>query len=324
MNTKSFPFYVVVLALAITASNMKAQEVFIPDAGLNAAIRNALQKPNGPLTAEDMLSLKSLDACCQNISNTVGLEAASNLVELDLDNNNLTSFAFPTNFINLRSVNLAGNQITNVSFADGLTNLGTLVLEGNQISAISLPVGLTGLQTVELGENQFTNLVLRKDMGSLMVLDLGFGSLSNLTIPVGLTNLNVLDLSHNQLTSLTLPPDATNLSILQLAGNPFSSLVLSVESADSLLASTVAALRRDGISVSTYENFIRLGAPRLSPGNFQFTFEGPPGVYTIQSSVDLLAWNDLGSATNTTGTVDFSDPNTALFQRKFYRALLNP
>jgi hypothetical protein len=324
MNTKNSPFWALVLALTIVAQNIRAQEVFIPDAGLSAAIRDALQKPNGPLTGQDLLSLKSLDACCRSISSTEGLEAALNLVDLDLDNNNLSSFAFSTNFINLRSVNLAGNQITNVSFVDGLTNLGTLVLEGNQISTITLPEGLTGLLTLELGENQFAGLALPKDMGNLMVLDLGFGSLSNLTIPAGLTNLNVLALSHNQLTSLTLPPDATNLSILQLAGNPFSSLILTEESADSLLASTVASLRRDGISVSTYENFIRLGALRQSAGNFQFTLEGPPGVYTIQSSVDLLAWNDLGFITNGTGTVDFSDSNTALFQRKFYRAILNP
>ena len=39
-----------------------AQEVSIPDAGLNAAIREALQKPNGPLTEEDLLSLTDLDA----------------------------------------------------------------------------------------------------------------------------------------------------------------------------------------------------------------------------------------------------------------------
>ena len=38
----------------------QAQEVSIPDAVLNAAIRYALQKPAGPLTAEDLLSLTNL------------------------------------------------------------------------------------------------------------------------------------------------------------------------------------------------------------------------------------------------------------------------
>jgi len=53
-----------------------AQEVLIPDAGLNAAIRAALQKPNGPLSEQDLLSLSDLNASARNISNIIGLEAA--------------------------------------------------------------------------------------------------------------------------------------------------------------------------------------------------------------------------------------------------------
>ena len=52
-----------VLSLLVLASFMAptlAQEVFIPDPGLNAAIREALQKPNGPLTGQDLLSLTNL------------------------------------------------------------------------------------------------------------------------------------------------------------------------------------------------------------------------------------------------------------------------
>ena len=46
-----------------------AQEVSIPDPGLNAAIREALQKPFGPLTEQDLLSLTNLNARNRNVSN---------------------------------------------------------------------------------------------------------------------------------------------------------------------------------------------------------------------------------------------------------------
>src|SRR5262249_23950953 len=37
-------------------------EVSIPDPGLNAAVREALQKPSGPLTEQDLLGLEVLNA----------------------------------------------------------------------------------------------------------------------------------------------------------------------------------------------------------------------------------------------------------------------
>ena len=45
-----------------------AQDVSIPDPGLDAAIRQALNKPVGPLTAQDLLGLTNLDARSRSIS----------------------------------------------------------------------------------------------------------------------------------------------------------------------------------------------------------------------------------------------------------------
>src|SRR5260221_3939471 len=77
------------------------QEVSIPDPALNTAIRAALQKPNGPLTEQDLLSLTGLSASGRNISSVEGLDAARNLSILDLDSNSLTNFALPNALTNL-------------------------------------------------------------------------------------------------------------------------------------------------------------------------------------------------------------------------------
>src|SRR5213593_343769 len=71
----------------------RAQEVSIPDPGLNAAVRAALQKPSGPLTEQDLLTLTKLDASRRSVRSIAGLEAARNLVALDLQINRLTNFA---------------------------------------------------------------------------------------------------------------------------------------------------------------------------------------------------------------------------------------
>jgi hypothetical protein len=71
-----------VLALISFIGSGLAQEISIPDPGLNAAVRFALQKPTRPLTETDLLSLTSLIANSQNVSNTAGLENALNLTSL--------------------------------------------------------------------------------------------------------------------------------------------------------------------------------------------------------------------------------------------------
>src|SRR6185503_10831479 len=87
----------VLVGLANLVSSTFAQEVSIPDPNLNAVVRAALQKPNGPLTKLDMLGLTNLTAIFRNITNVQGLEAAQNLVSLDLQDNRIASLNFPTN-----------------------------------------------------------------------------------------------------------------------------------------------------------------------------------------------------------------------------------
>src|SRR5262245_59554900 len=89
------------LGLTFCVASTQAQTVSIPDPGLNAAIRDALQKPSGPLTEQDMLSLTNLNASRRNISSIAGLETARNLISLELQINRLTSFALPNTLTNL-------------------------------------------------------------------------------------------------------------------------------------------------------------------------------------------------------------------------------
>src|SRR5215468_332124 len=112
-----------ILILLIGAFGTLAQDVSIPDPGLNGAIRQALNKPEGPLTQQDMLSLTNLNASRRNVQRIDGLEAAGNLVSLNLQINLLTDVAIPGTLTNLVDLDLLGNSLTNFSIPNGLTNL---------------------------------------------------------------------------------------------------------------------------------------------------------------------------------------------------------
>ena len=118
------------LVLANFTASSLAQEVIIPDPGLNAAVCAALQKPNGPLTEPDLLSLTNLDASSRNVSNIVGLEAARNLVSLNLQINHLTNFSLPNTLTNLTVLDLNSNSLGNCSFPAGPMRLKHVRIAG--------------------------------------------------------------------------------------------------------------------------------------------------------------------------------------------------
>lgn len=68
------PLVLTLLALANFMTSIVAQEVSIPDPGLNAAIRVAMHKPGGPLTEQDLLTLKDLNASRRNVRSLEGLK----------------------------------------------------------------------------------------------------------------------------------------------------------------------------------------------------------------------------------------------------------
>src|SRR6266540_1495842 len=107
-------------------TSARSQEVSIPDPGLNAAIREALGKPIGSLTEQDLLGLTNLNARNRNVSSIVGLEAARNLVSLDLQINHLSNVALLGALTNLSTLDLSVNPLFNFSLSNGLTNLTSL------------------------------------------------------------------------------------------------------------------------------------------------------------------------------------------------------
>ena len=181
-----------------------------PDANLDTLLRAFTGKDT--YACADLAALTELTASSKSIQNIEGLQYATGLTELFLDNNQLTSLS--------------------KSMFDQLTALTHLELFGNQLT--SLPAGvfdnLTALTTLTLGQNQLTSLPsgIFDKLTSLTSLDLILNQLSSL--PTGifdkLTALTFLSLDRIQVTSLPVGifdklTAVTNLSLHQ---NQLSSL----------------------------------------------------------------------------------------------------
>jgi len=222
------PLLLTLLILAGLVVSILAQEVSIPDPGLNAALRDALRKPSGPLTQQDMLSLTNLNARNRNVSSLDGLEAARNLVSLDLQINHLSNLSFPNGLTNLSLLDLSSNPLFNFSLPSELTNLTMLTLESDGLTNLTLPAGLTGLNSLDLENNQLTSLTLPAEWTSLVSLDLGFNAFANFTLPGGLTNLTTFYFAGNPLTNVALPAGLAGMTELNLSQNRLASFTLPV------------------------------------------------------------------------------------------------
>ena len=131
---------------AVTFNAVAEAMVDIPDPNLRVVVLTALGKAkNDPITPSEMSTLTRLKKRRANISNLTGLESATNLTTLDLDENNITDISATAGLTNLTALNLGGNNISDISPVVDLTNLTALSLYGNNISDISVLAGLTNL-----------------------------------------------------------------------------------------------------------------------------------------------------------------------------------
>ena len=89
-----------------------SQKVTFSDPNLEKAVRERIDKPEGPIFTSELKGIIAFTAIGLNITDLEGLE----------------------NLVNLESLCLARNKISDVSPLASLNNLRTLVLFSNQIS----------------------------------------------------------------------------------------------------------------------------------------------------------------------------------------------
>ena len=125
--------------------------VSVPDTALAGAIRSELGlEAEEPITQTAMQTLTQLNASDQGISDLTGIEQATNLQTLELQNNQISDITPLVALVNLQFLLLSGNQISDVAPLVVLVNLQTLHLEGNPLEDTSPLATLTNLTDVDV------------------------------------------------------------------------------------------------------------------------------------------------------------------------------
>jgi len=198
--------------------------VVFPDANLDAAVRQTIDKPSGDIHQSDLDGLDMFEAESSGISDITGLEFCTNLIWLDLWDNNISDIAALSNLTSLFVLVLEDNQISDISPLSDLTNLWLLLLGGNQISDVSSLGNLTGIQLLILEDNLIENIAPLSTLTSLELLLLSNNQISDISPLGNLTGTALLFLDDNLIENIAPLSNLTSLEWLALSNNRISDI----------------------------------------------------------------------------------------------------
>jgi Leucine-rich repeat (LRR) protein len=233
------------LVVALIGFVGKAQIVNIPDANFKAKLLSAnatnfiasTQTPDangqystcnsidinsdGEIQVSEALAIKCLVVQNTQTSNLTGLEAFTNIILLNLQNNTLLTSFNTTGFSNLKWLSLSNCSITSLTLANS-SILYHLDCRNNNLTSFNISV-LPNLNFLDCSDNLFTSIDVTS-LSQLKTLECGSNQLTSLNL-TGLTLMNTLGCSLNQLTSLNI--SALHLTSLNCGSNQLTSLNLS-------------------------------------------------------------------------------------------------
>jgi Leucine-rich repeat (LRR) protein len=207
-----------ILLFFVTIAN--GQIVNIPDANFKAKLvaLGIDTNSDGNIQNTEALAVTTLNVYQSSISDLTGIEAFTNLTELNCGGNQLTTLNVNA-LINLTKLYCYSAQLTSINVV-GLSNLSILECDGNQLSSINLS-GLSSLTRLKCGSNQLTSLNVTGNT-LLNYLDFSVNQISTINLSAN-TGLVTLAANQNNLTALNVTP-LINLRTLYCAVNQLTSL----------------------------------------------------------------------------------------------------
>lgn len=208
---------IVLMVIALFSLPLGLERVVeFEDAGLEAAVREHIKKPEGDLLAKDVQYIQVLDCSSRKIRKLDGIEALIELREINLADNYVKSVSPLKNLMKLQKINLRNNEITDleaVDFQDIIhLHIRNLDLrhnvkrdaEGNdtRLSDISMIGRMASLRKLKLRENHIDDLTPLSNLRRLTELDIRDNSFTSIEALSTLTRLEKLNLRANHLVSL--------------------------------------------------------------------------------------------------------------------------
>ena len=281
--------------------------VIFPDANLQTAIRDEINKPTGDILDTDLLAMSSLGAISAGVTDLTGMEYCLGLTVADFRSNQITDISPLGGLTGLTGLILTNNDITDISPLQNLTNMMILNLSGNTISDISslvantgiddgdiVHLGSTGLDLADMPDIQTLEnrgvVVIHTIAGDLVVTfpdaNLEAKVREALPKPTGdlmaseLAGLNYLDASASSIADLTGLENCLSMTTLDLSDNQVTD-ISALESLTVLLLLDLGNNQVSDITPLINNNGLGIGATVTLTGN-SLDSDDLPDILTLQ------------------------------------------
>ncbi|HET6351676.1 MAG TPA: leucine-rich repeat domain-containing protein [Coriobacteriia bacterium] len=205
----------VALLLLGVAPVFASTTVDFPDPALETVVRNALGITVDPITDTDMQTLTYLNGNGAGIKDLTGLEYATSLQVLYLDDNQITDISALAGTTNLTQLTVFNNQVTDISVLAGLTKLATVGLANNEIADIEPLRPLTDLDSAFMQHNRISDISPLADMTKLTYL---YVYENFLDITPGSPTMEIVNQQQTRGATVIYSPQRTFFTITPSAG----------------------------------------------------------------------------------------------------------
>jgi len=214
---------ILTLALLLAAVNHINPPASFQDAALEAAVREALNEPTGPLYQNTLRTIAELDASHHNITSLSGIQQLRNLTSLNLRGNLIVDLSPLTSLKRLQILNLRDNPLEDISPLAHLTHLQYLNLHSDyRVRSLEPLRKLDSLRTLILAHVPVGDQVgILTNFNELRYLNLRNSGITDLSPLAELTHLEYLNLhSNHRIRTLAPLQNMGNLETLILAHVP--------------------------------------------------------------------------------------------------------
>ena len=179
---------------------------------------------NDPITAEEMGKLERFGVRNRGIRELTGLQFATNLTWLDIQENRISDISPVAPLIKLQVLWLDDNDVSDILPVKGLTALVELGFNRNRVSNLAPVAGLTKLEELHFKSNDISEISPAARLTNLENLYFSNNNISDLSPISRLTRLKALDFDGNNVSSLSPIAGFVNLEHLGIGHNNLSDL----------------------------------------------------------------------------------------------------
>ncbi|MFD1957783.1 leucine-rich repeat domain-containing protein [Paenibacillus thailandensis] len=232
------------LVIHVNATKISESDVAIQftDPVLEKAVRDALYRSAGtiseenklhwkwgtnePVTQSDLLNLSMLkmDKRVNLVKDLNGLEYASNLKILQINNSEVSNVGPLGQLPTLEYLDLTHNQIQDISSLTDLPSLETLILSKNNISDPSALTELPKLRDLDVSYNNISDERWLSGLTKPTSINLSYNKIDDVRPLSGLTQLTALNLESNKIADISPLKGLTNLTYLNMGHNQITDI----------------------------------------------------------------------------------------------------